>query len=59
MTEIMWETFGQDVITLAGYAVTAALLIFGLKAGINVGKDIWARITGNEIEYDYNAPGEF
>jgi len=53
MTELMWTALSENILALASYAITAALLIFGLKGGISVGKSIWRSMTDTEEPSDY------
>jgi len=46
MIEADWTGLSTAVMLIAGFALTAGLTVFGLKAGIRVGKSVWRTITG-------------
>jgi len=46
MIEADWTGLSTAVMLIAGFALTAGLTVFGLKAGIRVGKSVWSTITG-------------
>jgi len=45
MVEADWTGLSTSVMAIAAFALTAGLAVFGLKAGIRVGKSVWRTIT--------------
>lgn len=49
----MWTSLSTQILTLAGYALTAGLLVYGLIVGIRVAKSVFSNMAGiGEYEDD-------